>query len=153
MIIYVFLYHFICNVTTCYTEVSSCPKVSAPISLFQLWKLLLNFSGTFPFHCFYQITFTHMGWYRYKNMYMIRGNNSTYYLDIKFLSNLRNYLTNSPLQCSPENFVTVFGNPNNMISMVIFGMRSFAIGFHTKSLTNSRLEVEGFNQLEDYKIN
>jgi hypothetical protein len=37
--------------------------------------------------------------------------------------------------------------------MVIFGMRPFAICFHTKLLTFARLEVEGFYHLEDYKKN
>ena len=82
---------------------------------------------------------------------MIRGYNTTDYLNPKFFSNLRDYLTYSTLQGTSENFVTVLGDPNYVKSMVIFGMRPFAICFHTKLLTFARLEVEGFYHLEDYK--
>ena len=57
---------------------------------------------------------------------MIGENNTTHYLNTKFFSDLRNYLMYSTLQCTPENFVTVLGDPNYMISIKKFGIR-FAI--------------------------
>ena len=144
MVIYILFDHFICNIATRYTKISSAPKMPAPISFSQLWKFLLNFSGASALHRFYQVALTNMRWNRYKNMYMFRGNNAAHYLHTKFFSNLNNYFANTPLQISSENFIAVFGYPNNVKSMMIFGMRPFAISFHTISITSTRLEVEGF---------
>jgi len=138
MIIDIFVNHLIGHITTGHAEISACPKVPSPIALPQFRKFLLDFPRTPAFHRFYQIAFPDMRGDRDKDMHMIRGHHPIDNMDAKLFCHLGDNLPHTALQGASQHFVPIFGNPHNVIPMMIGGMRTSAVSFHKMASYTTR---------------
>ena len=125
----IFLYHLFAQLTGCYTEIASCPKMSTPISLFDMGKFFKYFSRCSAFYASHDFRRRYIGRSRYQNMDMVLTHNSTQYLHLKFFTRLANKLPYSQGYISLQNLVTVFCYPYKMIFNLVLSMAAMSV-FH-----------------------
>ena len=96
-------------------EISPRPKMSPPISLLQMWKLLEQSTCRITFDPPHNLTGCH-GWRgTHQNMHMILANYTAHDPYLKRFTNLTNHCSNSFSNIPCQNFIAVFCHPNKMI--------------------------------------
>ena len=60
---------------------------------------------------------------------------------------LSDQLAHSLCNVSPQNRLAVFGDPNDMVFNVVYGMTRFPVILHTASILKSSPEGEGFSPI------
>ena len=122
MVLKIFLYHFICYVSSTPNTITDCPKMPAPISFRQGWIFLLQSSRCSPLQSFNNITYTQRWTILNVDMYMILANNTLQNLYVLRITNLFNKLTASLLNISLQNTISIFRNPNDVGSKPRYSM-------------------------------
>ena len=135
--VYVFVDYIISYIATGSAEVTSGPKMFAPVTVFQnLMKLHLYFARTSTFRFLKKIAHANMRWNRNENVYVIRRHNTIFDIDTHLFSYLTDYISNSDFYFSSQNFIAILRYPNNVITMIIRCMTSFTVFcFHTVKMS------------------
>src|SRR5665811_956524 len=74
MMLQILFNHFFRHLPNCGAEISPCPKMSSPISLLQMWKLLEQSTCRIAFDPPHNLTGCHSGRSTHQNMHMILAN-------------------------------------------------------------------------------
>ena len=135
MVVNILVDNIVSHISTGRTKVASTPKVIAPILLFQLRKLHLYFARTAPFGFLNKIAHWYVRGNATKDVYMIARHHTVKYLDVHFISHLRDQITNSLLQRASKHFVTILRDPYQVVAMIIRRMAPFAVLGHIRKTT------------------
>ncbi|TCV90308.1 hypothetical protein EDC63_101278 [Sulfurirhabdus autotrophica] len=111
----ILLNHFFRHLAYRGTKVPSCPKVPAPIFLFQVWKLFEQLARCAPLDPPHNLAWRHGRWATSQNVHMILAHHSFYYPDLKGFAGLSHQLPNSLRNLSSQHFVTVLRHPYKVI--------------------------------------
>ena len=115
MMLQILFNHFFRHLPNCGAEISPCPKMSSPISLLQMWKLLEQSTCRIAFDPPHNLTGCHSGRGTHQNMHMILANYSAHDPYLKRFTNLTNHCSNSFSNIPCQNLIAVFRHPNKMI--------------------------------------
>ena len=157
MVFQILLHHFIGYHTCTPCSISYRPKVSPPIPLPQLRKLLLQHSWTSPFHPLNQITHTYCWRILHVHMDMVFAHYSFQYVYILTIAHLHHYVPAPLLHIPCQHLIPVFRNPHYMTCQITNSMRTIPIIRHSANLHIFRnwkwpaLKVQGFNPYLDNK--
>ncbi len=111
----ILLNHFFLHLPNCGAEIPPRPKMSPPISLLQMWKLLKQPTCRIAFNPPHNLTGCHSGRVTHQNMYMILANHSAYYPYLERLTDLSHHSPNSFSNIPYPNLVTIFCHPTKVI--------------------------------------
>lgn len=111
-------YNVVRYVAACGAKVPSGPKPTSPISFAQRWKLLLNFARRTPLHALHELTNRNMWRNFYKHVDVIGGKYAADNFNTQLRANLFDNYANPFPYFPAQNLVAVFGNPNDMITMM-----------------------------------
>ena len=95
MMFKVICYYIFSYFTRTYTEITTCPEMSFPVSFFQHWKFFKQFAGRSSFDPAHDFTGRHCWRSRHKYVYMVFADHSFDYSYFKMLTRLPNQLPNS----------------------------------------------------------
>ena len=132
MIIKIFANNFIGYITACRAKISSSPKMSAPVFLTNLRKLLLYSSRRTAFGNLYKLTYRNMWRNRDEQMDVVLRQNSINNFNPHFFSNLSNNFSNSQTQVSIQNTIPIFSYPHNMVTMMVNRMLAVSVAGHSR---------------------
>jgi hypothetical protein len=139
--------YFICYVTRACYKIATSPYMTTPKISVQALIFHHQFSGRFSFERLYQLTYRNVWRNRNKYMNMISRNMSLDNFCILGLTNFSDQISCSFSNFSTQNWLAVFGNPNNMVLQIINGMARFSIILHTASILKSSPKGEGFSPI------
>src|SRR6478672_8065441 len=140
MILEILKYSLVCDVAAGSAEVASRPEMAAPVTFAKFWELHLNAMRRAPFDTANEVADRDMRWYLDEHVDMLFGQNARDDLYPQFLADLPNDGTYPLAQCSFQNLIAIFGNPDDVVAMVKNGVTSGCIG---SSLSSS--EDEGLD--------
>ena len=132
----IILNHLFGQLTRGCTKVTSCPKVSSPISLFQIGKAFKQLHRTSSFDSPHDFAGRKIRRHRDKNMHMILTDNSFVNLYFKGFTGLSNQFTNFQSNVSFQHFLTILRHEHKMVLDFVNRMTSIAI-FHEHSFFSS----------------
>ena len=78
-------------------------------------------------------------------MHVIMRNMALYDLHFIRPTYLTDQLPHSLCNIGPQDLLAVFGDPNNVVFNVVYGMTRFPVILHTASILKSSPEGEGFS--------
>ncbi len=110
----ILFHHLICYISSTPGTISDCPKVAAPISPLQLWKLFLKPSRASSFQALHKITDRFRWRILHVDMHMVFADNSLQDLNIFRLTYLTYKIPTSMLYVPFKNTISIFCNPNYM---------------------------------------
>src|ERR1700730_11947172 len=113
MILEILKYSLVCDVAAGSAEVASRPEMATPVTFAKFWELHLNAMRRAPFDTANEVADRDMRWY----------------LDLypQFLADLPNDGSYPLAQCSFQNLIAIFGNPDDVVAMVKNGVTSGCI--------------------------
>jgi len=147
----IFLNHFICNITRTPNTLTFRPKMSAPITLIEYWKLFLKATRCSTLQPLYYITYFLRRSIFYMQMYMVFAYNATKNMDVFRITNLFYYISTSYLNVAFEYLISVFCNPNYVHRKPRYCVTLSPVFFHISNVQNCvateslALKVHSFN--------
>ncbi len=111
----------------CGAEITPSPEMTAPVSLSQFGKLHLDFARSASLDPPHDITHRAVGWVRHEHVDMVRGQYPLDDRDPNFLADLPRHLAYSLPNRARQHFVTVLGDPDEMIAVMINRVFSLVI--------------------------
>ncbi len=129
-------------ITACRAKVASGPKPASPIPFAEFGKFLLNFARGTALHPLHELTDGNMRRDFDKHMDVIAGENTVDDFHAELRANLPDDCTDSLAYFPTQNFVTVLGNPNDMVAMMKNRMTSGRVT-HSLSPENEGLAPAG----------
>lgn len=95
----------------------------------------LNLSRRTSFGLLHKITYCYMGWNQYKQVQMFCRNQSIYNLNAHLLCHSSNNIADMYSNSTSQNTVTILCYLYQMVSMMIYCMRSMAVNCHPYNIT------------------
>ena len=135
MVVNILIDNIVSHIAAGRAKVSPTPKVIAPVTLLQFRKLHLHLARTAAFGFLNKIAHWYVRGNAAKDVYMIARHHTVKYLDVHFISHLRNQITNTLLQSAPKHFVTILRDPYQVVAMIIRRMAPFAVLGHIRKTT------------------
>ena len=130
MMFQILLHHFIGDVARTPRAISDCPKVVAPISLLQIWKLRLEQARRATFESFDQIRQSQLRRVFNVHMNMIFAHHARQNSDIFRVANLHEQVSTAHLYIAFQNVIAIFRTPNNMCGQPRNRMMTVPVIFH-----------------------
>ena len=106
--------HFVRDVARRPRAVSDCPKMIAPISLFQIWKFRLKQPRCATFQTLYQIRQSHLRRIFDVHMNVVFTDHARQNTDIFGIANLHEQITTSNFYIAFKDVIAIFCSPNKM---------------------------------------
>jgi hypothetical protein len=91
----ILFYHFFRHLSYRGSEISSCPKMSTPIFLFQVRILFKQLTRRAPLDPHHDLTRCHGGWTTYQYVHMILTYSAFYYPDLKGFTGFSHQVSNA----------------------------------------------------------
>ena len=127
------------------TKISPRPKMSPPVPLPQMRKLLLQFAlGRPTFHFFHQLGWTQRGRTRGENVHVVLANVSLLDPHVQPETRLTDHLPGPIGHLSLQYVISVFGHPYQMIFDIVDRVRSAPVAVHfweARSLCKNSLPI------------
>lgn len=135
MRINIFVDHLVSYIATGSAEIASAPKMPSPVFFTKFGKFLLDFSRRSTFGFLYKFANCYVRRYRDKYVQMLCRYYSIYNFNIHFLGNTGNNIPNAFTNFSSQNTVAIFGNPYQMVAMMIYSVRLMSVIRHRNNIT------------------
>src|SRR3984893_143709 len=127
MILEILKYRLVCDVAAGSAEVAPRPEMATPVTFAKFWELHLNAMRRAPFDTSNDVADRDMRWYLDEHVDMLFGQNARDDLYPQFLADLPNDGSYPLAQCSFQNLIAIFGNPDDVVAMVKNGVTSGCI--------------------------
>lgn len=114
MMLQILLNNLFSNIPGAPDSITDCPEVLAPVSLLQMWILLLQHPRCPPFQSLQQITDRLRRRILDVHMHMVFADDSLQDDDVFAVANLDDQFSATPLNVAFENMVTVLRYPHDM---------------------------------------
>ena len=134
----VLLDYLISHIARTGRKVSPRPQVSSPKLPVQLAKLLQHLPAASSFDPLHQLAHRYLGRYRYQQMDMVWRNVSFHDVHIRGRAGLSHQLSQSYPNFASQHWLSVLGNPHQMVFEVINRVRCLAV-LHDRILLQTSL--------------
>jgi hypothetical protein len=111
----ILLDHFFRHLPNSGAEIAPCPKVSSPITLFQVRKLFEQIARGSSFDPSHDLARRQIRRRTDQNMHVVFAHHTSDNPNLKRFTGLANHFPNPLRNLAPENLITLFGYPNKMI--------------------------------------
>ena len=135
MVVNILVNNIIGHIATGRAKVAPTPEVIAPVFFLQLRKFHLHFARASPFGFLDKFAHWYVRGNTTEDVYMIARHHTVEYLYMHFIGHLRNQSANSLLQRPPKYLVTIFGDPYQVIAMVVRRMAALTVLRHNHKTT------------------
>src|SRR3989338_5147009 len=126
MMLKVFSNALICDRARASHEVTTRPKVLAPVSLSKLRKFLLQLPRTNPLDVLHKLRRCELRRGGNQQMQVIRGNTTTYNLHVVFRTDQTHQFPKTYCKLPSQNRIAILRNPSNVILQFVTGMCTLA---------------------------
>src|ERR1700730_15159152 len=117
MILEILKYRLVCDVAAGSAEVAPRPEMATPVTLAKFWGLPLTSMRRAPFYTSTDVAYLDMRWYLDEHVDMLFGQPARDDLYPQFLADLPNDGSYPLAQCSFQNLIAIFGNPDDVVAM------------------------------------
>ncbi len=136
MMFQILLHHFIRDIAARPRAIADCPKVIAPISLFELWKLRLQQPRGASLQAFDQIRQS-----EFRRVFDVHVNvvfryYTRHYLNIFRVANLHQKVSAANLNVAFQNVIAILCTPNNVDGQTSNCVMTVPIIFHLPQLSH-----------------
>lgn len=131
----------LCDIAGSRGERAPAPEFTAPIAFSNGRKLLLYFTRRPAFDGTHEIGNGNVGWDFHKHVNVVTGQNAVEDADTHLFGNLDNNLAYPQSQIASQHFKTIFGNPDDMVTVVKNGVAACAVLWHRVKCSSRVLDT------------